>query len=90
MNCELRVVQRTAEVRGDVIMVHQLAFMDVAGGMTDGVAVLDDVLADCDVAEGELMARRNAWKVLQGHSDRVGRVDLKERLQGIKKLIIKN
>ena len=65
------------------MMIHEFAFSDITGGVTDGIAVLDDILSSRDVAEGKLMASGNARKVLQGHSHRIGGIDLKKLLQRI-------
>ena len=46
------------------MMIHEFAFADITGGMTDGIAVLDDVFSSGNVAEGKLMASGNARLVL--------------------------
>ena len=65
------------------MMIHEFTFADITGGMTDGIAILDDILSSGNVAEGKLMASGNAWKVLQGYSHRIGGIDLKKLLQRI-------
>ena len=70
------------------MMIHEFTFADITGGMTDGIAVLDDILSGGDVAEGKLVASGNVGQVLQGHSHRIGGIDLKKLLQRINVLTI--
>ena len=68
---ESTIIYCAAEVRGDIMVVHELSFSDVACGVANGVAVLDDVLALGDITQGELMARRDSGQVLQGYGHRI-------------------
>ena len=77
------VIYRPTEIGGDIVVIHQLTFADKARGMTDGIAILDNILTLGNVAKGKLMACGDARKILQGHSHCVGRMDLKELLQRI-------
>jgi hypothetical protein len=62
------------------VVVNQLAFADGTSGVPDGVAILDDILALDDVAEGKLVAGRDAGQLLQGNRHGISRVYLKKRL----------
>ena len=53
------VLERTAEIGLEVVLVHPVARLQVAARMADGVAVLDDVLALLDVAQQHLVACRH-------------------------------
>ena len=57
-------------------MVYQLSLADGASGVADGVAVLDDILALCNIAKGKLMTCRDAGTVGEGHGNGVCRMDL--------------
>ena len=84
------VIYRPTEIGSNVVMIHQLTFADKACGMTDGVAVLDNVLALGNITKGKLMACRDAGEVLQRHCHCVGRIDLKELFQLINGLTNNN
>ena len=77
------VIYRSTEIGSNIVVIHQLAFADKEGGMADGVAILNHILALDNITKGKLMAYGDAGKVLQCHGHRVGRIDLKELLQRI-------
>ena len=47
----IRVFERAAEVGLEIVLVDPVAGLHVLTGMTDGVAVLDDVFAFFDVGD---------------------------------------
>ena len=61
------VFEVVAEVGFQVVRVNPPALRHVLRGVTDGIAVLHDVLARGDVAQGELMAARNV--LAERHGD---------------------
>ena len=53
------IFERASQIRLQIIFVHPFAGLQVATGMADGVAVLDDVLALLHIAEQHFMASRH-------------------------------
>ena len=68
--------KETREIGGKVGMVNKCALGNVRQYMTDGEPVLDDVLASGNVAEGNLVASRDAGEVLQSHGHGISRMYL--------------
>lgn len=50
------VIYRSTEIGSNIVVIHQLAFADKAGGMADGVAILNHILALDNITKGKLMA----------------------------------
>jgi hypothetical protein len=70
------IIYRAAEVRGYIVVVHELPLSDVASSVTNGIAVFDDVLSLVDVAKGELMTSGDSGQLLQGYGHRVNGIYL--------------
>ena len=89
------VVEQTGKVGTDILLVDPCTGFDCLARMTDGIAVLDDILALGEILQGNLMPcgnvfeKRNCLSVNIQHStcllrensdhDVVGRIDSKNR-----------
>ena len=70
-----RIVKCIAEVGGEIIVIYEFTLTDGTCGVANGVTIFDDILALCNVAEGELMACWDARQVLKGYSYGIERID---------------
>ena len=72
----LTIIQRSTEVRCDIVMIHEFSLGDGTRSMTYGITVFYDIFVLCYVPKGKFMTSRDARQCSQGHSHSVSRIDL--------------